>query len=255
MDEQLDRDLFDLFGAETKTSDPAWMDYPLVRMHLNDGTFHADVINHYNKRLNESAVMTDSHETTHMINSDIRNAQGGTTRVNAFYVGDNRAIVLPEPRIRKSHVARYVPRSLQGMRYGTYVTGQTDWDDTPLYLYDEWIAYVNGGRTGVDLVEKGLYRDSSSDGVAGLLEFCVYTTALVQAVAVNDPDYLRQTTDFLPYTNWLLRHAKGIFDKGHVMAPFQFPQQEQYLEAWRTSPDAEDLRKFMKDHLDASWLA
>jgi hypothetical protein len=248
----IDKSLFDLVGDDD-SPDPNWLSYPIVMMHLNDGTFHADVINHYKGRLNENDVMTDSHETTHMINNDIRNAQGG--RVNAFYVGESKAIVLPEPNIRKSAVAAYVPRSLQAYRFSQYVTGQTEWDDRVLYLYDEFIAYINGGRTGVDMVERGLYHDSWTDGVSGSLEFSIYSTAVVMAVSAGDSDYIQQNPQFVIATNWLLRQAHTIYLKGSVMDQFKWDKQDALLASWKESPDAADMREFMKSKLDTSWIS
>jgi hypothetical protein len=261
MSDQLEKPLFDLVGENDSIPptpnnvEPKWLNYPSVANHVTGDTFYADVINHYAKRLNEKAVMTDAHETTHMINNEIRNANQSTGRNNGFYLGNDKGMVLLEPAIRKSAVATYVPKPLRGSRYALYVTGQTDWDDRALYIFDEWVAYVNGGRTGVDLVEKNKFKESWTDGVMGLLEFSIYGTAVSMAIAAGDSGYFAKNPQFFVFTKWLLRHAKSIYDKGSVMDAFKWDTQNKLLKTWRESPEAKEMRDFMSKYLEVSWLS
>jgi hypothetical protein len=64
-------------------------------------------------------VSTQVHETTHAANARIRGMYG--PGVNAFFVGQRRAFVLREPRVRLSDVLRYVPSELRGENCGLYL--------------------------------------------------------------------------------------------------------------------------------------
>jgi hypothetical protein len=252
----IDKSDFDLIGDDDKPAEPTWLGYPIVVMHLNDGTFHADVINHYQGRLNEADDLTDSHETTHMVNADLRNAHGDhvSGRYNAFYVGNSKAIVLPEPKFSKSLVAPLVPNSLQGYRYPTYVTGMTEWNDSPFYLHDEQIAYTNGGATGVEEVEKGTYRGDWTDGVSGCLEFAVYTSALFLAVEQNDPTYLTENPEYLEYLNWVLQRSHEVYAKGSVMSQFKWDTQNKFLSILQSDSGASEIRRVLKDYCSNAFL-
>lgn len=257
----LDKSDFNLINGGDKPTpivptEPKWLDYPVVASHLNDGTFHADIINHYAGRLNEADDLTDSHETTHMINADIRNAHGNgvSGRINAFYVGNNKAIVLLEPKFSKSQVAAFVPNSLQGYRYPTYVTGMTEWNDSPFYLHDEQIAYINGGTTGVEEVEKGTYRGDWTDGVSGCLEFVVYTSALFLAIQQNTSTYVTDNPEYLKYLNWVMNRAQAIYAKGSVMSQFKWDTQDKYLDNLRTDSAADEIRQVLKDYANNAFL-
>src|SRR5690606_30740396 len=103
---------------------------------------------------------------------------------NALYVTGGRVVIIEEPKLRKSDAQKFVPETFRekaSMRYNLYIAGQSAWDDTPTYILDEWVAYVNGARVGIDDVQKGRYKDTWVDGVAGSLEFTVFSMALCMA--------------------------------------------------------------------------
>ena len=255
----LEKELFDIIGDDDKPqppkpSEPEWLKYPAVANYGKDDTFYSDVINHTKRRERFDSLLTDAHETTHFVNSDIRNQHGNGVTISGFYVGQDRAIAMDQPKFRKSVVGQYVPRNLRESRYNLYVAGMREWDDSPLYLYDEWVAYTNGGQTGVDLVEKGKYRGSWTDGVMGALEFSIYATAVVAAVEKHDPSYLTRTPQFLKFTAWNLRRCKDVFDRGKVMAEFKWDRQDKLEENLRTSSEAAPLRDVLDRLLDSVWV-
>jgi hypothetical protein len=139
-------------------------------------------------------------------------------RTNGFYVLNNQAVLVTEPNIRKSQIGPYVPNSLRGSRYTLYITGQAAWDDTPLYVWDEWNAYVNGGAAGVDLVEHQLWKSGWRDGVAGIIEFVVYALATGQAVKEKDPEYFKNRTQFTEFLAWNLKRSMEVYLTGSNMA-------------------------------------
>lgn len=196
--------------------------------------------------------MTSGHETTHGINAHLRNyeAPQGT---NAFYVLHDHAAFVAEPAMRKSDIAPYIPSSLHGDRYDTYITGQTAWDDTPLYVFDEWVAYTNGADVAVGQVQAGLYQGQWTDAVMGPLEFVAYAIATARAASVKDPTYFASNTQFRCFTAWNIERAMQLFDAGRTMPQFSWTHQDDYATSLRTAADADDLRTFARATWGAAW--
>jgi hypothetical protein len=198
--------------------------------------------------------VTAAHETSHGIHAHLRNYENDTgERVNAFYVLDDRAALVVEPDIRKSDVNPHVPAALRGPRYDLYLEGQDAWDDTPLYLFDEWNCYINGAEVGVQQVQEGLWQGSWQDAVMGPLEFTVYAIATAKAVAEGDPDYFASNLQFRRFTAWNIRRAMELHELGRAMEEFEWDEQDAYAATMRTSPSAESLRQFAKDTWGPAW--
>ena len=134
-----------------------------------------DVASHYAKphRWEGPDQATWAHEVTHLINADIRNqyrAKHGYDRINAFYCLENRAAVLDEPKITLGEVAERIAPDRRGRLYDLYlVRAQQWWNNQPLYVFDEWIAYYNDARVSVE-------RGEQPHG--GYLEFIEYAAAI-----------------------------------------------------------------------------
>jgi hypothetical protein len=200
--------------------------------------------------------VTAAHETSHGIHAHLRNYENDTgERVNAFYVLGDRAALVVEPDIRKSDVNPHVPGVLRGPRYDLYLDGQDAWDDTPLYLMDEWNAYVNGAEVGVQQVQEGLWDGAWQDAVMGPLEFTVYAIATAKAVAAGDPDYFASNQQFRRFTAWNIRRAMELYEAGRVMEEFEWDDQDAYAATMRTSAAAEDLRAFARETWGDAWCA
>lgn len=215
-----------------------------------------DVINHEapGDSNNYDDKVTIAHETSHGIHAYIRghfNSSG--KKINGFYVLDNQAVVIEEPKMRKSQVGPFVPQSLRGPRYSTYITGQTAWDDTPLYIWDEWVAYTNGGDAGVNQVQQGLWHEGWRDAVAGQIEFSVYAIATAMAAEKYDPNYFTGNKQFREFLAWNLERSMTTFKIGARMEEFKYDAQDQYYEKLRTSSDAEDLRAFTRELFGSDW--
>jgi len=229
-------------------ADPSW------------GAVLTDIAQHlppeYGDQYWDGDLVTAGHETTHGINSDIRNHHNDTgERANGFYVLEDRAVVVVEPGIRKSDVVPFVPSSLRGSRFGLYLLGQTEWDDTPLYVWDEWVAYVNGGAVGVDLAEAGLWSYGWRDAVAGPLEFTAYALAVGLAVKERDPDYFAANRQFREFLAWNSRRALDVFRRGRGRPDFAWDEQDALYEALRTGADAAALRQFARDTFGDAWMS
>jgi len=226
------------------------------KSNLKWGPVLKDVMNHEapGDSNNYADRITLAHETSHGIHAYLRNhLSPAGRRYNAFYVLKDRAVFVPEPRIRKRQVGPYVPRSLRASRYSVYVTGQTAWDDTPLYIWDEWNAYVNGGEAGVELSKLGLWNDGWRDAVMGQLEFVVYALATGMAVKENDPNYFKDETQFTDFLAWNTERALKSFHEGAAIPDFAWAEQEEYLASLRTAEDAEALREFTRQTFGKEW--
>lgn len=124
-----------------------------------------------------------AHETTHGVNSRLRQMYSGG--VNAFFVGyGGRAFVCREPRLRLSDVLPRVPTDVRDDGAGLYLQQQQrDWNGQPLYVLDEWTAYVNGATVGFDIGKPEWLE------LQRAIEFCGYATALLCAIEDLDPGY------------------------------------------------------------------
>lgn len=198
--------------------------------------------------------LTSGHETSHGIHAHLRNYENHTgTRANAFYVLGNKAAFVTEPAIRKSDIKARIPAALRGPRYQLYLVEQTAWDDTPLYVFDEWNAYINGAEVAIDQVQHGLYTNGWTDAVMGPLEFTAYAIATAKTISDLDPQYFASNVQFKRFTAWNIKRAMALFEQGRVMSQFTWADQDAYAVKLRTGVDAEPLRQFARATWGASW--
>lgn len=223
-----------------------------------EGTILRDIVNHIPTEqisiYKDKNMMTWGHETSHGIHAYLRNTFGPPgIGVNAFYLLNGQYALVNEPKIRKSAAGPYVPNVLRGFRFEGYVLGQKEWDDRPLYIFDEWNAYVNGGATAVELAKKNLWTDGNLDAVRGIIEFNVYALATAMAVKEGDPTYYADYKQFREFIAYNIRRGMIIHNEGRTMDYFKGFDQDQYMQDFRTSPEAEKLRAFAKEFLGADW--
>ncbi len=237
-----------------------WLEFPAQNNKANSAwaPIMTDVIQHlplsYGNTYYDSDKITYTHETTHGINSHLRNNFNDTgSRANGFYVPGNRAAIVVEPNMRKSDANAYVPQSLRGSRYSLYMAGSQAWDDTPLYIFDEWIAYINGGDAGVELVQQGLWSAGWRDGVAGQLEFTVYALALAMAARDRDPAYFESNVQFREFLAFNVKRSMSSFRVGAELSQFTWDTQDIYYETFKNDPSAEPMRAFCREFFGEGW--
>jgi len=215
-----------------------WVKFPPQNEEANAhwGNFLTDIARHlpsqYGKKYYSDDRITHAHETTHGINSHLSNHPDeiapGTRRrglVYGFYVGKDQAVILTGPQIKLSQVAPLIPASLRGSRYQLYCIDQQKYfEDHPLYLFDEWVAYTNGAHAGVELAEKHQLDMPKNDALVGPLEFSIYALGLAAAIEKHDPDYLRQNNQFREFLAHELRRATGIYRQGMKLDQFRWEQ-------------------------------
>lgn len=224
-----------------------------------EGTVYGDIISHskgapFGDRAGRS---TNAHETAHGIHSEIRNEYTSSLkkRVNGFYALKGRGVVIEEPGIKMSHAVKFIPENLRSYRYDLYMVNQLrDWNDTPLYIMDEWNAYVLGGMCCVDDVKQGKHKEGWTDGVSGCLDFSIYTVALAMAVKEHDKEYWNDHPQFRNFVKWNLKRANETYLAGHRMKEFQWEKQDKLLKEFLESAGSAKMREFVKAELDGIWL-
>lgn len=148
--------------------------YPAIKsVKSHDSPAYADICAHtndvysgecpqdkYHKKFGASDVMTSAHETTHQINSEIANSNGGRSKNVGLYMLDDIGFVVDEPTgFTIQQVAQKVPKDFRGgicQVYDLYLVKQAaSWGDRPLYLTDEWTAYTNGAVVALQMAKAG----------------------------------------------------------------------------------------------------
>ena len=246
-------------GSEQPGEELAFITVPAENNKTNAqwGTVLTDIVQHLPEEQThiyfDHDTVTHGHETSHGIHAHIRNTYTEySVHDNAFYVLEGRAVIIKEPSLNKSDVGPYVPPTLREFRFSTYVTGQSAWDDTPLYIWDEWNAYVNGAEVGMSRFTEGLWDEGWRDQ-SGNMEFIIYSLAVGLAVESLDPDYIDANPNFLQFLAWNTRRAMTLHKEFASIGSFQSDRSDDLLEGLQTNADAEELRDFIIRHFGADF--
>jgi len=204
----------------------------------------------------DDSMSTSGHETSHGIHAHLRNYEAPSSiGWNALYVLHDQVAFIEEPDLTITEIRPFIPQVLRGPRYQLYMVQQSAWDDTPLYVFDEWNSYVNGAEVAIDLSTTGLWTQGWTDAVMGPLEFVVYAIATVAATVANDPTYDR--TQLEAFTAWNIRRAMDLFEIGRALDHFEWEDQDAYAAALRTgtATGVADLRAFARATWGDGWCA
>jgi hypothetical protein len=200
-------------------------------------------------------LVTCAHEVSHGIHAHLRNYfNPNDARSNAFYILSDRACFVVEPGILKHEATPFVPQSLREFRFGTYVSGQSAWDDTPLYLWDEWNAYINGGEAALDMADAGQWNEGWRDQ-SGVIEFVAYGVAVAMAVSENDPGYLLsdEGEQFKNMLAYFVERSLEMHRRFAAMSDFQSQTSDDLYEGLRSNSDAAEMRQFLADMFGAAF--
>lgn len=234
------------YASQKRLSDPSW------------GDFLTDIENHLPEKFGttyrDSNKITWSHETTHGIHSHLNmtyRKEGDKARSYGFYVGNNKAVMIPQPKIRITNIAEIIPQKLRGSRYQLYLVNQaTSWNADPLYIYDEWNAYVNGATTGVELIQKSMFETNKTDSALACLEFNIYVLYACMATKELDSNYdFKQLFEF---TAWNSNRSMKVYHESYKHDVFNWDKHE-YLKFLQTSEDAKKLRVFVIENWGEIW--
>lgn len=148
----------------------------------------ADIESHLTRQqfayyCNSGNLTTDIHEGSHGVAANGRNKIVGNDH-NFFYVFNNQYAYFAEPKFRKRQVAEFIADEWkQYSLYGTYVTGASAWEDSPLYLLEEGNAYSLGAQAG-----------ESDSEIEFATVFGFYSLAVIEAAEKHDPEYYARQT-------------------------------------------------------------
>jgi len=244
-----------LLGVTATAAEPVFESIPQIGTPA-DSTRYEDVLAHSVERPfgNAHGRPTNVHETVHGIHATYRNKlfTEGRRRINCLYMGDGLIAVVKEPEFLIRNVQRHIPPSLRGYRYPLYFVKQLgDWDDEPLYIWDEWTAYICGGESAVDDHQvKGITDDC--DAVSGCLEFSIYAVATYLTARERVPDYVERHGQFRAVLSHNLMRAEAAFDAGRYV--FRNTKQERLYRNLQTCPDAEPIRTVLRDEFGGAFL-
>jgi hypothetical protein len=246
-----------LFPREPGEAVP-WVAFPPQKAvkELRWGPFLTDLETHlpaqYGKQYQAPDLVVHAHETSHGIHAHLRNQYAlKRQRVNCFYVGQNQAAVLAEPNVKLSQVAALVPDPLRLGRFKLYlVRQQKDWENEPLYVFDEWVAYGNGARAGIEMAQKGLYATDKNDAVFALLELNVYAVYTALAVEKHDRGYDR--TPLTEFLAWNLKRSMALYHAGSRLGPFDWDN-HQYYRRLQTGAEAAEVRRCLRRWYGERW--
>lgn len=221
--------------------EPEWTEYlPIQKsVDLSLGAILADIESHMPKghQYRDSDRITWGHETSHGIASQLRQKFG----MDGFYCLQDRAVLMQKPNVTIRQVASMVPASLRGKVYQLYlVQQQQHWNNDPLYIFDEWIAYTNGCEVRTDL---GVEEQAST--VEFTFEFNVYSIALAKVVQESQPDY--DDKQFKALLMWNLERSMDLYRDE--------PGAKAYWSKFMENQDAEGLRKFARDYFGEKWCS
>lgn len=196
---------------------------------------HGDALNHcvnYKYYRNPTNSINSTHELTHGINSQIQNK----FNMQGYYCLENREIHLPEASGKKSDCIKFIPTDMRAGRFKTYVTGQQAFANQPLYLLDEWIAYINGAKCMLFMNGK---EGKMTDYLFGPVELCVYGIA----TALANP---RQDIDDL--VRWMAVETEQVYLAGKDNYPWA--QADKFYSMMKARPE---FAKFFANP-DINWV-
>jgi hypothetical protein len=126
--------------------------------------------------------ITWGHEGTHYIDARLTRSP-----VRVFYCLKGRIAKLRNPKISITRVAAAVPPKLRGAIYQSYLVNQAKLrvlDEEPLYLLNEWLAYIHGSQ-----IRKEIGWTKRGETLRHMAEMGVYVSVLVDLTEKLDTTY------------------------------------------------------------------
>lgn len=270
-------DLPETLNAKWNEPIPHEKDVPVVReVYKHRAPFEDGMVMVNGKRVSKmtESAGTIAHELTHGINSYLREQKKNTS---GFFVPYRGAIYLKDTRAKRIHVAELVPVELRGIegnggRYHEYVqtatgtepdagtyfdptSGKKLWGESDVfYLWDEWNAYLNGGRAYLEAEQT--FGTSESDGLTGPVEFLVYALAGLRAISLHDSNYYRGSNyeDAKTTFKFFAEETLKLLEDGK-QSSLSPRKAEDYLNRFKFSQtvQAQALRQFAQSELGSDW--
>lgn len=271
--------VFDKDRPATLIDEIKWKKWNRIR-EVSDpdlGVTLGDLESHIAKdhRYKDDNKITWSHQVSHGINAAIRNKVYTKEPFNGFYVLQDRSILLREPSITIREISEEIPEVLRGPSFKIYLVDQIDkWNDRPLYLIDEWVAFTNGAEVGKELNFEGWYfellqahnfnvyclymamivnRDISNYRDDNLKKFIKWNIERVFRISCpsdrSEIDRAKQTKTVSFSNNHFCPHCRVEGNAEKV----DLKRCKDYIELIKTVPEAETLRLFTKGYFGSDW--
>ena len=149
---------------------------------------------------------TLAHEATHMVNENIHQhlARSGQYGLSGYYVGDNCAAVLPDPKTPVSIVAQHITHFQQTIYYQNYV--QRLGHQGIHFLLDEWSAAINGWEASMQI-------GASDTGDRAMSQvFCHFADCIVIAIQQSEPQYpaMPELVEYVNYQKNRVAKLAGV---------------------------------------------
>lgn len=201
---------------------------------------YSDVISCSKKPVFESSRSTSVHETCHMISSELRRNKSNS---NGFYKPSSKGVIVEQPKIKISDVAKYVPKNLRGIRYKLYFQDQLKyWNDSPLYIMEEWNCYTIGGLSGLTDYKLGISKEKT-DMVSGTFEFKIYSIALYMCINNMDKNY--DIGNFRNFFSYLSELSFNIFNEGRLIEEFKSQSSNRLFDEFCNSQEGKTFMNFL----------
>lgn len=228
---------------EVKKYEPQWTDYPKKSTVSNPKCdTWGDVMSHASggQVYRGHGPCTEVHETLHGICQRKANQYG-------FYCMNDRMCYVDNPDTTIRAVAGKVPNSLRGGTYQLYLISQAgQFNSDPIYLFDEWICYAGGAACAIDMTENKGWTQQRWDTVLFMREFDVYCLTLAMVAKPQDEQ-------FKNLLGWCLERNAKLYEEARKHPNLTHQKQDDYVQKWKTSADAEGLRQFTREYLGEEW--
>lgn len=147
---------------------------------------------------NSTTYSTNVHESTHFVNAQ-------TIATKEFRLWCGEYYTFRSPKFTKREVISFIPVELKGPLFDNYFI-QKRYEAYPLYILDEFSAYINGCEAALEK------NDNSNSTVASnIYEMKVYSICVFEAMKKLEPECYNTN---LPEFKRLLKKADVIFAKG-----------------------------------------
>lgn len=221
------------------------VEVPVKARRINEDTLYAKIINTAASPYMQHGRPTSAHETVHDINSELREKKGDR---NGFYLTSGKGYVTMEPRIKLSDIRSKVPQSIRGHRYNLYLNNSPGWESQPLYIIDEWSAYIAGAEVYLEDVKLGRLQEKT-DQLYGPVEFSFYSLALCMVLEEKDPEFFKNP-QFQLFIQELLNQSLRIYEK---RGEHSFTSGDLVVQSFRNAEDCKPMREFSKKYFKGVW--
>jgi hypothetical protein len=233
-----------------------WVEIPIYRK-INEKSIYSEILSRSKDKPYGNKYGRDNnvHETLHGVHAELRNQYFIDHKVRLFflYYDKGLALSLKTPNTTMQNVIPYVPSSLKGKRYNLYFNQQIQhWNHQPLYILDEWVCYIFGGKTAIQDYKNNILYKEKTDSVSGCLEFSIYAVAMYNSIKKNNPEYFIEQPNFKLIIHEYLIKAEKTFLEGRNIFPSD--NQEYLINNLMYCEGSEEIRKTLINDFGSVFL-